>query len=345
VNLDEAIRLRDPARLPSRRDEDWRWTDLRGLLRAVPEPSKPLDPASLGAGPFEGVPGEAVLVANGSGPEEIRIAAGEVRTLVLRHVSRGDGAHAARLRIDVDGGGRLTLLESHEGGGAGLSLLGIDLSLGEGAACERLVLSDLDPDAVAVVELDVQLSARAAFSQTLLTTGARRQRLETRVRHPGLEAQVRLDGAYVLRDRRHADLTTSVRHEGPDGRTDQLTRGIAEDQSRAVFQGRIIVREGADGADARMAHNALILSDRAEVDARPELEIYADDVACAHGATVGALDDEVLFYMRQRGLPEAEARSLLAASFLGEVLDRVEAPAEAADRLRAWLAARLEAGV
>lgn len=342
MNLDEAIRLRDPSRLPSRRDEDWRWTDLRGLLRTVPEPSKRLVPGELGVGPFEGLQGEAVLVANGAGPEEVRIAAGEARTLVLRHVSRGDGAHASRLRIEVAEAGRLILLESHEGGGAGLSLLGIDLSLGEGAACERLVLSDLDPDAVAVVELDVRLSPRARFAQTLLTTGARRQRLETRVQHPGQDAEVRLDGAYVLRDRRHADLTTSVRHEGPDGRTDQLTRGVVDDQARAVFQGRITVQEGADGADARMAHNALILSDRAEVDARPELEIYADDVACAHGATVGALDDEVLFYMRQRGLPEAQARTLLAASFLGEVLDRVEAP-EAADRLRAWLAAQLEA--
>lgn len=344
MNLDEAIRLRDPSRLPSRRDEDWRWTDLRGLLRTVPEPSQRLEPGELGVGPFDGLEGEAILVANGAGPEDLRIVADESRTVILRNVSRGDGAHASRLRIEVAAGGRLTLLESHEGGGAGLSLLGIDLSLGEGASCERLVLSDLDPESVAVVELDVRLSARTRFAQTLMTTGARRQRLETRVRHPGQGAEVRLDGAYVLRDRRHADLTTSVRHEGPDGRTEQLTRGIVDDQARAVFQGRITVQEGADGADARMAHNALILSDRAEVDARPELEIYADDVACAHGATVGALDEDVLFYMRQRGLPEAEARSLLAASFLGEVLDRVEAPVPV-EYLRAWLAARLDAGI
>ncbi|MCA6226938.1 Fe-S cluster assembly protein SufD, partial [Phenylobacterium sp.] len=251
--------------------------------------------------------------------------------------------HTARLRIDVRPSARLTLLESHEGGGAGLSLLGVDLTLGADAACERLVLSDLDPDAVAVVELDATLAAREGLSQTLLTTGARRQRFETRVRHPGQGAQVRLDGVYVLRDRRHADLTSSVRHEGPGGRTDQLARGMVDDQARAVFQGRIIVQEGADGTDARMAHNALILSDRAEVDARPELEIYADDVACAHGATVGALDDEVLFYMRQRGLPEPEARSLLVASFLGEVIDRVGSP-EAAERMRSWLQARIGAG-
>ena len=342
MNLDEAIRLRDPARLPSRRDEDWRWTDLRGLLRTIPEPSRPLPAGAAGVGPFEGLTDQTVLVANGAGPEDVCIGEGEARTLVLRHVSRGDGAHSARLRIQVGPSARLTLLESHEGGGAGLSLLGVDLQLGADAACERLVIADMDPDAVAVVELDARLSGGARLSQTLLTSGARRQRFETRVRHPGQGAEVRLDGAYVLRDRRHADLTSSVRHEGPGGRTDQLARGMVDDQARAVFQGRIIVQEGADGTDARMAHNALILSDRAEVDARPELEIYADDVACAHGATVGALDEEVLFYMRQRGLPEREARSLLVASFLGEVIDRVGSP-EAAERMRGWLQARIGA--
>lgn len=343
MNLDEAIRLRDPTRLPSRRDEDWRWTDLRGLLRTLPQPSQPLPTDAIGPGPFDGLAGEVLVVANGSGPEEIRIGEGETRTLVLRHISRGDGAHTSRLRIDVGPSARLTLLESHEGCGAGLSLLGVDLQLGADSACERLVVADMDPDAVAVVELDARLAAGAGLSQTLLTTGARRQRFETRVRHPGQGAQVRLDGVYVLRERRHADLTSSVRHEGPGGRTDQLARGMVDDQARAVFQGRIIVQEGADGTDARMAHNALILSDRAEVDARPELEIYADDVACAHGATVGALDDEVLFYMRQRGLPEGEARSLLVASFLGEVIDRVGSP-EAAERMRSWLQARIGAG-
>jgi Fe-S cluster assembly protein SufD len=145
VNLDEAIRLRDSSRLPSRRDEDWRWTDLRGLLRTVPEPSQRLEPGELGVGPFDGLEGEAILVANGAGPEDLRIVADESRTVILRNVSRGDGAHASRLRIEVAAGGRLTLLESHEGGGAGLSLLGIDLSLGEGGWSCRTSTPNLWP--------------------------------------------------------------------------------------------------------------------------------------------------------------------------------------------------------
>ncbi|HKP78466.1 MAG TPA: SufD family Fe-S cluster assembly protein, partial [Phenylobacterium sp.] len=159
-------------------------------------------------------------------------------------------------------------------------------------------------------------------------------------RHPGGHADLRLDGVYLLADKRHADLTTVVTHSDVDGATQQLTKGVVRDQARAVFQGRIIVAEGADRTDARMGHHALILSDRAEVDAKPELEIYADDVSCAHGNTVGALDENALFYARQRGIPEPEARALLTEAFIGEVIDRIEHEG-ARDIVRAWAAERL----
>jgi Fe-S cluster assembly protein SufD len=157
----------------------------------------------------------------------------------------------------------------------------------------------------------------------VVATGARRQRVETRVVHPGGHATLRLDGAYLLAGKRHADLTTVVTHEGLDGATQQLTKGIVRDQARGVFQGKIVVAEGADRTDARMGHHALILSDRAEVDAKPELEIYADDVSCAHGNTVGALDEDALFYAEQRGIPSDEARALLVEAFVAEVSDRI----------------------
>jgi Fe-S cluster assembly protein SufD len=170
--------------------------------------------------------------------------------------------------------------------------------------------------------------------------GARRQRLETRVAHPGGGATARLDGLYVLADQRHADITTVVTHEGVDGTTDQLTKGVVTGQARGVFQGRIVVEPGADRTDARMGHHALILSERAEVDAKPELEIFADDVACAHGNTVGALDEDALFYAEQRGIPEPEARALLTEAFLGEAVDRIEHDG-AREVVRAWVAERL----
>ena len=115
---------------------------------------------------------------------------------------------------------------------------------------------------------------------------------------------------------------------------------MARDTARGVFQGKIVVERGADGTDARMGHHALIASERAEIDAKPELIIYADDVQCAHGNTVVALDDSALFYMQQRGIPADEARGLLTQAFLIEVIDRIEHEG-AREVAREWLTARL----
>ncbi|WP_308238203.1 Fe-S cluster assembly protein SufD [Phenylobacterium sp. J367] len=283
---------------------------------------------------------EVLVIANGAAAPVIAVGAGESRAIALRVVSRGDGAHAAAVRITVAEGGRLELFESYEGQGSYLAQTSLVLELAAGAAVERLVLAEEDPEGVAVSDAEVRLSADASFGQTVLVSGARRQRIETRVGHPGGHAQLRLDGAYLLSGKRHADITTVVTHQGVDGVTGQLTKGVVRDQARGVFQGRIVVAEGADRTDARMGHHALILSDRAEVDAKPELEIYADDVSCAHGNTVGALDEDALFYAEQRGIPADEAKALLTEAFVGEVADRIGHDG-AREIVRAWLAERL----
>ena len=182
-----------------------------------------------------------------------------------------------------------------------------------------MILNDA-ADAVTVSSAAVKPSPGALFSQTVVTTGAKLQRHESRIVHPGDGAAVRMDGIYMLDGRAHADLTSVVEHRGENGATSQLCKGVVTGRARAVFQGRIVVAPGADGTDARMRHSALIVSEGAEIDAKPELEIYADDVQCAHGNTIGALDDELLFYIRSRGVPELEARALLTEAFLGEVV-------------------------
>ncbi|MFA7263330.1 MAG: Fe-S cluster assembly protein SufD [Caulobacter sp.] len=339
MTLATAIATGDLVQLPSRRDEDWRWTDLRGLIRVLPAASPAFD-GDVGAGPFAA--DETVTIVNGHGPAAIAIPAGEARTVALRVVAATDGtAHAARLSVTLGQGARLTLLESHEGRAAGyLTQTDLDVSLGEGAALERIVLVADHAEAVTIVDAAVTLAAGASFDQTILTAGARRQRIETRVSHPGQVAAVRLDGAYLLRDQRHADLTTVVTHAGRDGITSQLTKGVVRDQARGVFQGRIVVERGADGTEARMGHHALILSDKAEVDAKPELLIFADDVQCAHGNTVGALDEAAIFYARQRGMPEDVARAMLTEAFVGEVVDRIGHEG-AREMARAWVSKQL----
>jgi Fe-S cluster assembly protein SufD len=339
LSLTTAIRDRDVAELPGKRDEDWRWTDLRGLIRIRPAPSESFD-GPLPPGPFDQLTPNQRVIVNGRGADPIEIARGKQAVVAARFVSRGAGVHVARLNVIVGPDANLVLLESYESDDASLSQASLNITLHPGAKIERIVLAQDNAEAVSVSQAEVIHAARAGYAQTVVTSGARRQRLETRVQHPGGQAELRLDGIYLLADKRHADQTTVVTHAGPDGVTAQLAKGVVRDQARGVFQGRIVVEEGADRTDARMGHHALILSDRAEVDAKPELEIYADDVACAHGNTVGALDEDALFYARQRGMPEVQARALLTEAFIGEVIDRIGHEG-ARDVVRAWAAERL----
>lgn len=339
MSLASALKNGDLTQLPSRRDEDWRWTDLRGLIRAVP-PASPAVDGDVVKGPFDGLAADEILFVNGRQRHAATSGAGDV--VALRFISASEGtAHAAAYAIVVEPDTTLVLLESHEGRAGGyVSDVTLDIAVGEGARVERIVLVDDQAEAINVITAEVDLAPGATFNQTVLTTGARRQRIETRINHPGAHAQVRLDGVYILKNQRHADQTTVVTHGGVDGITSQLTKGVVDDQARGVFQGRIVVQPGADQTDARMGHHALILSDKAEVDAKPELLIFADDVSCAHGNTIGALDDEQIFYARQRGIPEVEARAMLTQAFLGEVVERIEHDG-ARDIAAGWVAAKL----
>ena len=339
AQLGQAIRSGDVRLLPGRRDEAWRWTDLRGVVRTLPPASGEAQAATEGPLAAVGVIREVRVLNGRADAAALRLGDGE--TVALRFVSSGAGAHACELQVSVAAGASAVLLESYEGEGAYVAAADLDIRLGEGASLERIVVQADSAEGVSVSTADVHLAARARFAQTVATDGARLQRHETRLVHPGEGAEVRMDAVYVLRDR-HADLTTVVEHRGIDGATSQMAKGVAAGRARAVFQGRIVVAPGADGTDARLRHDALLLNEGAEVNSKPELEIYADDVQCAHGNTVGALDDEQLFYIRSRGIGEAEAKALLMRAFLGEVVERVQHEG-ARESLAAWLDARLAA--
>ncbi len=338
MTLASALKTGDLTALPSRRDEDWRWTDLRGLLRTLPAPA-PAHDGDVPVGPFAELTSAATVFVNGRRVADADLSKG---VLALRFIAMADKAsQTANHALVVKPGETLVLLESHEGRAAGyVSDVTLDIAVGEGASLERIILVEDDAEAINVVTAEIDLAPGATYAQTVLTSGARRQRIETRVNHPGAHAQVRLDGVYILGGQRHADQTTVVTHAGVDGVTSQLTKGMVTDQARGVFQGRIVVAQGADQTDARMGHHALILSDKAEVDAKPELLIFADDVSCAHGNTIGALDDEAIFYARQRGIPEAEAKAMLTVAFVGEVVERIEHEGARAIAA-AWVARKL----
>lgn len=334
------IDLTDADTFPSRRTEAWKYSDLKRYLRAAPEPS---GTAVVGApGPFYALGGEAIVFANGRAVGVTDFIASGEQTLRLRYIADAVGTgHTAGARVSARAGAKLLLLETHEGAGSAyVAHNRLELDVAAGAEVTRVVLVEEPEDVISIAEADVRVEAGGVFRQTVVTTGAKLQRIETRVTHFAQGAHVQMDGLYLLNGARHADLTSTVRHVAADGTTSQLIKGVARDTARGVFQGKIVVERGADGTDARMGHHALIASERAEIDAKPELIIYADDVQCAHGNTVGTLDESALFYMQQRGIPADEARALLTQAFLIEVIDRIEHEG-AREVAREWLTARL----
>ena len=342
MNAPVRIDLKDASSFPSKRVEAWKYSDLRRHLREAPAPSPSATVPLVGGGPFEALGGAAMVFVNGRAVNETQLMICGDRTVRLRLISRAEGTgHALTARISVRAGAKLLLLETHEGqGSAYVAHNRLELDVARGAEVTRVVLADEPADAISITEAQVRVEAGGFYRQTILTAGAKLQRQETQVTHQAQGADVRLDGVYVLSDARQADLTSVVDHVAANGLTSQLTKGVVRDTARGVFQGKIVVERGADGTDARMGHHALILGERAEVDAKPELQIYADDVQCAHGNTVGNLDESALFYLQQRGIPADEARALLTEAFLIEVVDRIEHEG-AREVVREWLTDRL----
>jgi Fe-S cluster assembly protein SufD len=159
----------------------------------------------------------------------------------------------------------------------------------------------------------------------------------------GKDAQLHLSGVNLLRHRQHSDTTLVLDHAVGGSVSRELFKSVLDDESHGVFQGKIVVRPDAQKTDARMMTRALLLSERAEADNKPELEIFADDVQCGHGATAGALDEDLKFYLMARGIPEPEAEALLIQSFVGEAIETIAHEGVRADLMFAairWLGAR-----
>jgi Fe-S cluster assembly protein SufD len=236
------------------------------------------------------------------------IASGEHRTVVTQVSGESFGATAERVRV-----------------GAGGVLERILMQTGAGVQLSRF---------------EVQLEAQARFRQIVVAEGAKLARIETHVSVEGEGAEVELNGVYLCDAGRHADLTSVVTHKVAGGVTRQLIKGVAKKGGRGVFQGKIVVDPHAQKTDARQHHHGMLLQDGAEIFAKPELMIYADDVQCAHGNTAGGLDESALFYMRARGLAEPEARALLTEAFLLEAVPTwvaADIRSEIEARIASWL--------
>ena len=265
------------------------------------------------------------------------------RPVLIRHIDAGGALSFAQTMFRIGAGACATIIETWEGSGAALSSSLCHMSLRDDAQLKRFVVDETDEAAVTHAIFAVKIDKGARLSQTSLSTGAKLSRHETIAHFWGEGAEAQIDSAALLSGARHGDLTTHVLHKAPECKTRQLHKGVASGKGRAVFQGKFEVEREAQKTDAKMNANALLLNEGAEANHKPELEIYADDVECAHGSTVGALDEDALFYLRQRGLPERDARALLINAFAGEVIEGIENEIVRdvfAARMAAWLEAQ-----
>jgi Fe-S cluster assembly protein SufD len=394
--------------LPHRRIEDWKYTDLRVLMREVLPLAAAPDQAALTragaalklhaiegvrrlvlvdgvfapklsdtANPEKGLGirtlrealegsdtalqaqlftpdnSDSMVALNGAMMTDglvIEVADGAVlkQPLHIVHIA-GGGVPAAMftrslLRLGKAAGA--TLVESYiatDGAKAYQAHDALVVSIGDGARLDHLRLIEDNREAFNISSAVVTLGAKAHYNTFGMNTGSLVSRYQAVIAFAGEGSRVETNGVNLLNGRQHADTTLFLDHAVRNCASREIFRAVVDDRGHSVFQGRIIVRPKAQKTDAKMMTRALLLSDEAEADNKPELEIFADDVTCGHGATTGALDESLLFYLRARGLSETEAQALLIQAFVGEAIESIvnddlrELAISAAQR---WLAAR-----
>jgi Fe-S cluster assembly protein SufD len=259
----------------------------------------------------------------------IRVAAGATvdRPLHLVFAAAADRPSAIFTRsiVLVEEGARVMLVESHDGASADYQVnTALELKVADRAHVDHVKITREADTALHMSTLMASLGGQARFNAFTFNIGGAVVRNQLFVRFDGEGTIAGIGGANLIRGRQHVDTTLVVEHAARDCKSRETFKSVLDDESRNVFQGKIIVRSLAQKTDAKMATHALLLSEAAEADNKPELEIFADDVQCGHGATSGALDDTLLFYLKARGIPAKEAESLLIQAFVGEAIEGLE---------------------
>ncbi len=350
--------------LPHRRMEDWRWTDLRQLIDKPYPPRQEVMAAAgdvarlIKSSPFARLAATRMVFVNGhydGGRSKLVNSAVETHAVASEPVMQmnaafaTDGARlilsgnidlpvelvfiatdaapraiATRNVIEIAAGASATLIETHIGEGSYLSNSVTEIRIGDGTRLDRVKVDLESGVATHLAHTHVTLARNVTFRDFTLTTGARLNRQNGTFEFVGQGSDARITGAYLLAGKQHADSHLVVDHQVPHCTSRELFKCVMDDHARGIFQGKVIVRAHAQKTDGKQSSHALLLSETAEFDAKPELEIFADDVVCGHGATSGDLDHDHIFYLRSRGIPEAEAKALLIAAFVGEAFETIE---------------------
>lgn len=233
--------------------------------------------------------------------------------------------YTTRNVIVLEDGATATVIETHIGGkGEYVHNAVTQLHIGDNARLDRVKIQEEGLDGIHLSNTDIHLASSAHLKDFTLTLGGRATRQQGFITFEGEHSESHVSGAYLLTGKQHCDTRLVIDHAVPNCLSRELFKCVMDGHSRGIFQGKAIVRRDAQKTDGNQSSNALLLSDDAEFDAKPELEIYADDVVCGHGATSGDLDENHLFYLQARGIPETQAKSMLIGAFAGEAFDTVE---------------------
>ena len=247
------------------------------------------------------------------------------KLIVIRLVTTGAHASYPRVRVNVGDHTKAFIVESHEGGAAGSLINSVfELKLGDHVSFEHLRLNLVDQAATVLTTCGGAMGKESLYRGHNFVVGGALSRHQIFFRFEGEQSKAEISSASLLNAKQHADSTLVVDHAVPECQSREFFAHVLDGESTGVFQGKIIVRPGAQQTDGKMMSRAVVLEDGATMNNKPELEIFADDVACGHGATVGALDEDLLFYLRARGLPKTEAEALMLQAFVGEALEKIE---------------------
>lgn len=358
------------AGLPTRRIEAWHYTDLKTLLRSIPEaesvePSKAVAPLVETARVLElrqGVsrdvtaPQGVTIKAYGESLKDGTAAAdllafskddaigringsfvrdgyrlsiadnAELDRIIELQAHQGGGQSHGRFIAEFGASSKATVVERHRNSGktAGLISSVSNLTLADGAEVTWVIVQEQGAADTHLGQIKVVLGADAKLRLFIINAGGKLVRQEIHVRTAGEGSDFTLRGVNLLGGESHTDVTMTLGHDVPNTTSTEVIRNVVFDRARGVFQGQIRVAPDAQKTDARMACNTLLMSDDAEFSVKPELEIFADDVQCAHGATVADIDHTHLYYLMARGIPQKPARGLLIQAFVAELVEELE---------------------
>ena len=350
--------------LPTRRIESWHYTDLRTLLRALPEGAN----VARSIAPL--VDGSTVLVLEdgvaigGKGPDGVTVSTiagkledgtfvkalgargfddtvGQINTSLVSdgyHIAVADGSELAkpleiqvlagsgshtRVALNIGKGAKLTLVERHPDADSFVSAVS-NVVVGDGAEVTWVIDQERGDKAVQFGQFNAHIGKNAKLVLFIINAGGKLVRQEVHVAAKGEGSDFKLRCVNLIGGEAHIDVTMTLTHEVESTTSTEVVRNVVTGKGRGVFQGQIKVFPVAQKTDAKMACNTLLLSDDGEFSAKPELEIFADDVACGHGATVREVEGQHLFYLMARGIPEVQARGLLVKAFVAEIIEELE---------------------